>query len=122
LGNVLFTSYRPVGDICNPGGDNFVYVVNLENGSGALEMPGCDDGCAAVRIPSGGNPVLSPPAAVKPNEEGDPVGGPQLDGDGNLIDPAAGPPCVTEVGIILVEGFLRLRELGCGRQGWRQAQ
>lgn len=122
LGNVLFTSYRPVGDICNPGGDNWLYVVNLANGAGELELPGCGDDCGAVRIASGGNPVLSPPAAVRPNEEGDPLTDPQYDADGNLIEPGAGAPCRTEVGIILVDGFVKLREIGCGRQGWRQVQ
>ncbi len=122
LGNVLFTSYRPVGDICNPGGDNWVYVVNLLTGNGELDFPGCGEDCSAVRIVSGGNPVLSPPAAVRPGEEADPITDPQVDSDGNLIDPAATAGCRNDVGIILGDGFVRLKQIDCGRQSWRQVQ
>ncbi|SDD10642.1 pilus assembly protein [Aquimonas voraii] len=122
LGNVLFTSYRPVGDICNPGGDNWVYVVNLLTGNGELDFPGCGEDCAAVRIVSGGNPVLSPPAAVRPGAEGNPVNPRQEDPEGNLIDPAPTAGCRNDVGIILGDGFVRLKQIDCGRQAWRQLQ
>jgi type IV pilus assembly protein PilY1 len=122
LGNVLFTSYRPVGDICNPGGDNWVYVVNLLTGNGELDFPGCGEDCSAVRIVSGGNPVLSPPAAVRPGAESDPISDPEVDEDGNLVDPAPAAGCRNDVGIILGDGFVRLKQIDCGRQSWRQVQ
>lgn len=123
LGNVVFTTYSPIGDICNPGGDSRVYVVSMLTGAPDLNLGGCPT-CGGTTIGTG-NPVQSPPTAVQPPTTGDRPGidvPPQVNPDGSLVEPGPAPGCVNDVGLILGEGFGRLKQIDCGRQTWRQLQ
>jgi len=124
LGSVLFTTYSPIGDICNPGGDSRLYVVSAQTGAPDLNIAGCP-GCAGITI-SQGNPVLTAVTALEGRTEGrragidDPLppGGPA-----SVTEPAAVPECTNVIGVIVGnQGFVPFRQIPCGRVAWRQLQ
>jgi type IV pilus assembly protein PilY1 len=127
LGNVVFTTYLPQGDICNPGGVSRAYVVDLLTGApdGNIAGGSCSN-CGGAVIAVEGAPVASPPVAVRPPSDGAREGIDRpvqdRDGSGNLVNPTPAPGCRNDIGLILGEGYARLKEIDCGRQAWRQLQ
>lgn len=124
-GSILFTTFTPVGDPCNSGGDNRVYSLSALTGSANLGLaagggnPACPD-CAGVALPDG-PPSLNPPLAVIRREsERDPELPPNIDGAGVVIGQNAF--CVLEISLIVDTGALVIRETSCGRAAWRQIE
>lgn len=123
VGNVMFTSYLPQGDICNPGGVSRVYVMGLLTGSPALSIAGCTN-CAGTIVATEGAPVASPPVVVESPRDGDREG---IDvphvGVGPLVNPDPAPGCVNRVKIILSDRDpVSIMDIDCGRLSWRQIQ
>jgi type IV pilus assembly protein PilY1 len=121
-GSILFTTFTPVGDPCNSGGDNRVYVLNALTGAANLGVggvPACPD-CAGVGLPDG-PPSLNPPvAATRKESSRDPDDPPVLDAAGNVV--AEDAACVLELSLIVDTGARTLRQTSCGRASWRQVQ
>ncbi|MEZ5455326.1 MAG: PilC/PilY family type IV pilus protein [Lysobacteraceae bacterium] len=136
LGRVLFTTFTPDGDVCNPGGTNRVYSLAALTGASNLGVGDCPD-CGAVVIGSG-SPAVSPPVVLTPPSSScrpgidagcdlqyeDEDGNACTPGDAgcNAVSPAAGPGCVNDIGLVLSNGIRRIATLSCGRQSWRQMQ
>lgn len=120
-GRVFFTTFTPSEDSCNPGGDNFVYALDLLSGAGALtnvqvlpsQATACTGAdCGAIRIDQGGAPVTSNSvAAVNPVVpiEGPPGG----------CTPGVDCPTFEQCQVVIYPGAFVLPR-PCGRQSWRQ--
>ncbi len=120
-GRVFFTTFTPSEDSCNPGGDNFVYALDLLSGSGALanvqvlpsQQPACTGAdCGAIKIEGGGAPVTSNSvaaiSAVTPVEPA------------SVCDPATmNCPTFEQCQVVIYPGAFVLPR-PCGRQSWRQ--
>jgi type IV pilus assembly protein PilY1 len=127
LGNAAFTTYSPVGDICNPGGDSRFYLLSLTSGSAQLRTDACPT-CGGVSI-SQGSPVTNPPIVVQPPPSTTPacVADPSLcDGSGGG-PPGGTPPsavemCRNRVLATVPNGLRELFVVDCGRESWRQIQ
>jgi type IV pilus assembly protein PilY1 len=129
LGNIIFTTYSPVGDICNPGGESRLYILSLTSGTPQLRTDTCST-CGGVTV-SQGSPVTNPPIVVQPYDHG---GGPGGGGNQDCVanpsqahctdpPPAAIPPCQNQVFALLPAGMSSpLLTVDCGRQSWRQIQ
>lgn len=122
-GRVFFTTFTPSEDSCNPGGDNFVYGLDLLSGSGALanvqvqpsETPACTGAdCGGIRIDGDGAPVTSNSvAAITTDSEIKPS-------DGSVCDPVTmNCPTFEECQVVIYPGAFVLPR-PCGRQSWRQ--
>lgn len=122
-GRVFFTTFTPSEDSCNPGGDNFVYGLDLLSGSGALanvqvqpsENPACTGAdCGGIRIDGGGAPVTSNSVAAITTDTV--INQP----DGSVCDPATMDcPTFEECQVVVYPGAFVLPR-PCGRQSWRQ--
>lgn len=122
-GRVFFTTFTPSEDSCNPGGDNFVYALDLLSGSGALanvqvlpsQTPACTGAdCGAIRIDQGGAPVTSNSvAAINPLVS---IPGPAGPG---ACTPGVDCPTFEECQVVVYPGAFVLPR-PCGRQSWRQ--
>ncbi|WP_159744369.1 pilus assembly protein [Luteimonas cellulosilyticus] len=122
-GRVFFTTFTPSEDSCNPGGDNFVYGLDLLSGSGALanvqvqpsEDPACTGAdCGGIQIDGGGAPVTSNSVAAITTDTV--INNP----DGSVCDPATGDcPTFEECQVVVYPGAFVLPR-PCGRQSWRQ--
>ena len=122
-GRVFFTTFTPSEDSCNPGGDNFVYGLDLLSGSGALanvqvqpsQVPACTGAdCGGIRVDGGGAPITSNSvAAITTNTV---INQP----DGSPCDPATmNCPTFEECQVVVYPGAFVLPR-PCGRQSWRQ--
>jgi len=123
LGGVLFTTYSPIGDICNPGGISRVYVTSIQSGGPDLNLTGCPN-CASLDIGTG-SPNRDPRVVSENQEPGGRQGfeaPPHVGGGGELIDPAPAAGCAVVLGVITPDGFVRYKTVSCGRQSWRQLQ
>ncbi len=132
-GDVFFTTFQPSGDICKPGGDNFIYGLNAITGAsalGAIRVGGpagtsvCGGNCGGVSIASGApvketviivpqpqcvlgvDPGCTPPVRPLPGEPPPPDFS-ALYTPCSIVITAAGAP-----------NFFLPR--ACGRQSWRQ--
>lgn len=122
-GRVFFTTFTPSEDACNPGGDNFVYALDLLSGSGALtdvqvlpsQTAACTGpDCGAIRIDQGGAPVTSNSvAAINPLVPIGPVTGP------GACTPGVDCPTFEQCQVVVYPGAFVLPR-PCGRQSWRQ--
>lgn len=122
-GRVFFTTFTPSEDSCNPGGDNFVYALDLLSGSGALanvqvlpsQTPACTGAdCGAIRIDQGGAPVTSNSvAAINPLVSIPGPPGP------DACTPGVDCPTFEECQVVVYPGAFVLPR-PCGRQSWRQ--
>lgn len=123
-GRVFFTTFTPSEDSCNPGGDNFVYALDLLSGSGALanvqvlpsQTPACTGAdCGGIRIDQGGAPVTSNSvAAINPLV---PITG--AAGTPGACTPGVDCPTFEECQVVVYPGAFVLPR-PCGRQSWRQ--
>ncbi|MEF3080747.1 PilC/PilY family type IV pilus protein [Luteimonas sp. SMYT11W] len=121
-GRVFFTTFTPSEDSCNPGGDNFVYGLDLLSGSGALanvqvlpsQTPACTGAdCGAIRINQGGAPVTSNSvAAINPLV---PITTPAP----GSCTPGVDCPTFEQCQVVVYPGAFVLPR-PCGRQSWRQ--
>jgi len=141
-GRVLFNTFEPANDPCQPGGLARVYVLSAFTGSGALGGPsggGCT-GCGGLTIGSGA--AVAPVFAIKKNPAtsvGSDLGNPGLedpclddcDGGGDGEDPSNPPPGASGVrndwcdsfGQVLPGGnFMAFGTFCEGRQVWRQVR
>lgn len=146
-GNVIFTTFQPIGSQCNPGGKNFLYSLSAVTGANALNVGGCDncgaadlnpDGTAApptpeppiVVDPQGGAPgttgAPAPPTGPAPGggTSGDPRCLPGTSGCSGLAtgETASGRTCLATLSVLLPNGLSAFTNVPCGRQAWRQIQ
>lgn len=144
LGRAIFTTFKPVGGDCSPGGKNWLYALNLTTGAAQLTLGSCTGGgCGAKDL----NPTSSAPPAVAPPIVIDPGAGGTIDSDGDgtsdnedgefdcirgvgtdcgslPTDGAALPAraCVANLGVLLSDGLNPFSQVSCGRQSWRQVR
>lgn len=121
LGRVLFTTFTPVGDPCNSGGDNRVYVLEALSGASSIGTPACPD-CSGVSLPDG-PPALNPPVTgTRTDPSRDPDAPPPVDpGTGEILPADDGTEgCVLSLSVIAATGAQQLTAAPCGRGGWRQ--
>ncbi|KPN20989.1 hypothetical protein AO715_14490 [Xanthomonas sp. Mitacek01] len=121
-GRVFFTTFTPSEDSCKPGGDNFVYGLDLLSGSGALtdvrvlpsEAAACTGAdCGAVSVEGGGAPITSTSIAAFSNPT-------PVTPSGGGCDPTTGEcPTFEECQVVIYPGAFVLPR-PCGRQSWRQ--
>lgn len=125
-GKVFFPTYSPVSSSCDPGGQNYMYVLDLLTGSGSLAyvkvLPsatavctGAD--CGGIRLASGA-PVTST-SAVVPDSTQSVYGLTCTPGDPGCT--SGGPPTFEECQVVIYPGALVLPR-PCGRQSWRQVK
>lgn len=135
-GRVLFETFRPIGDECNPGGARWLMSLNAISGTPGLFLPpGGDDGddppcdgaaCGGAQLddgpPSPGEPPVVIPDVPPPCLDGASCPPPVCDDpDDCEIAPAEGLRCPA----LTLPGLPGGQEIpigvrGCGRQSWRQ--
>ncbi|MEM7053485.1 MAG: PilC/PilY family type IV pilus protein, partial [Pseudomonadota bacterium] len=126
FGRLIFTSFEPDDDVCATGGDQRLYVLDAQSGSGLLDSL-CTN-CGVIDLGRGAPvepPVVlkpaQPPAFTPPGPNTPPPAPPTLPPG---VDPAiAREGWCSEFGILtggVVGGFQPLGTLCDGRQVWRQ--
>lgn len=136
LGNAIFTTFTSLGDECDPGGENWLYVLNAITGARSLDLG--SSGAAGAVLAGTGAPAVAPPIVTTPPETecrpgidaGCDIMGEDEDGNAcvygepgcDTLSPSAGAGCTSDVGLVLSTGIRRFATLSCGRQSWRQMQ
>ena len=145
LGRVIFTTFVPLGGVCEPGGRNWLYALSAINGANDISFggsPACDN-CGGIGLTDTGGseaPALSPPIvadpgvppAATPCPVSDPTCIPPTPGcipgvDPNCPLPAAGAAipgrvCTVNLSVVMPTGAKAFSQVSCGRQSWRQLQ
>ena len=136
LGNAIFTTFTSLGDECDPGGENWLYVLNAITGARSLDLG--SSGQSGAVLAGTGAPAVAPPIVTTPPETecrpgidaGCEIMGEDEDGNScvygdpgcDTLTPSAGAGCMADVGLVLSTGIRRFATLSCGRQSWRQMQ
>jgi len=136
LGNAIFTTFTSLGDECDPGGENWLYVLNAITGARSLDLG--SSGESGAVLAGTGAPAVAPPIVTTPPQTecrpgidaGCDIMGEDEDGNAcvygepgcDTLSPSAGAGCTSDVGLVLSTGIRRFATLSCGRQSWRQMQ
>jgi type IV pilus assembly protein PilY1 len=148
-GRVIFTTFTPVGDDCNPGGVNWLLSVSSLTGGNQLTLGSDCTDCGGIRLnppESSTPPATSPPVIVNvvkgpedpaddggdddggDEDGGDEDGGDEDGGDGDGADdggtlpPAGNRVCRADLQVLLQDGAKTFSSVSCGRTTWRQVQ
>jgi type IV pilus assembly protein PilY1 len=129
FGQLIFSSFQPLDDVCASGGQRRIYVLDAVSGRGVLDDR-CEN-CAVVDLGAGApvDPaVIIRPPKLGPTDSGDGDGGDGGGGDGGQQVPtednvgSTAGWCSDIVMVIPDEGFRVIGKLCDGRQIWRQVQ
>lgn len=150
-GRVIFTTFTPVGDDCNPGGVNWLLSVSSLTGGNQLTLGGDCTECGGIRLnppEQSTPPATSPPVIVNvvkgpedpaddggtdDDDGGDEDGGDEDAGDedagtddgaddGGTLPPAGNRVCRADLQVLLQDGAKTFSSVSCGRTTWRQVQ